>query len=99
MNGKVYICLDCIGCGGSVKVYCVFVENGYMFVLKCVFLENMDEIVFCGYCGEIDFLMKLNGVEWVINFFDYEFNFEKKVFYLVSVIFLFYLFYFGVDFL
>lgn len=97
VNGKVYTRLDCIGRGGSAKVYRVSAENGHMFALKRVSLENTDEIVLRGYRGEIDLLTKLNGVERVINLFDHELNSEKKVLYLVSAIFLLYSPYSGAD--
>lgn len=84
VNGKVYTRLDCIGRGGSAKVYRVSAENGHMFALKRVSLENTDEIVLRGFRGEIDLLTKLNGVERVINLFDHELNSEKKVLYLVG---------------
>ena len=86
VNGKVYTRLDCIGRGGSAKVYRVSAENGHMFALKRVSLENTDDIVLRGFRGEIDLLTKLNGVERVINLFDHELNSEKKVLYLVCVI-------------
>lgn len=84
VNGKVYTRLDCIGRGGSAKVYRVTAENGHMFALKRVSLENTDETVLRGFRGEIELLTKLNGVERVINLFDHELNSEKKVLYLVS---------------
>lgn len=84
VNGKVYTRLDCIGRGGSAKVYRVSAENGHMFALKRVSLENTEDVVLRGYRGEIDILTKLNGVERVINLFDHELNSEKKILYLVS---------------
>lgn len=84
VNGKIYTRLDCIGRGGSAKVYRVTAENGHMLALKRVSLENTDEVVLRGFRGEIELLTKLNGVERVINLFDHELNAEKKVLYLVS---------------
>lgn len=86
VNGKCYTRLDCLGRGGSAKVYRVTAENGKMFALKRVALENADESTVRGYRGEIDLLGKLTGVDRVINLFDYEMNNEKQVLTLVSLI-------------
>jgi serine/threonine-protein kinase TTK/MPS1 len=85
VNGKCYTRLDCLGRGGSAKVYRVTAENGKMFALKRVSLENADEMTIKGYKGEIDLLGKLTGVDRVINLFDYEMNEDKKALTLVSL--------------
>ncbi|GJC87067.1 serine/threonine-protein kinase MPS1 [Colletotrichum liriopes] len=79
VNGKSYTRLDCLGRGGSAKVYRVTAENGAMFALKRVSLENADESTVRGFRGEIDLLGKLTGNDRVINLFDYEMNNEKKM--------------------
>lgn len=84
VNGKTYTRLDCLGRGGSAKVYRVTAENGQMFALKRVALENADEMTIKGYKGEIDLLGRLEGVDRVINLFAYEMNLEKQVLSLVS---------------
>lgn len=66
VNGRMYIRIDCIGCGGLGKVYWVFVENGKMFVFKCVFFESVDENMVRGFKGEIDLFKRLYGVDRVI---------------------------------
>ncbi|PTB36861.1 hypothetical protein M441DRAFT_72924 [Trichoderma asperellum CBS 433.97] len=83
VNGKTYTRLDCLGRGGSAKVYRVTAENGQMFALKRVALENADEMTIKGYKGEIDLLGRLEGVDRVINLFAYEMNMEKQVLSLV----------------
>jgi serine/threonine-protein kinase TTK/MPS1 len=83
MNGKVYTRLDCLGRGGSAKVYRVTAENGNMFALKRVSLENADEVTIRGFRGEIDLLGKLSGVDRVIKLYDSEMNEEKKMLTLV----------------
>ena len=83
MNGKVYTRLDCLGRGGSGKVYRVTAENGNMFALKRVSLENTDEATIRGYRGEIDLLRKLSSVDRVIKLFDSEMNEEKQMLTLV----------------
>ena len=84
VNGKCYTRLDCLGRGGSAKVYRVTAENGNMFALKRVSLENADETTIKGYKGEIDLLGKLSSVDRVIKLFDHEMNSEKQVLTLVS---------------
>jgi serine/threonine-protein kinase TTK/MPS1 len=83
VNGKCYTRLDCVGRGGSAKVYRVSAENGMMYALKRVSLENADESTIKGFRGEIDLLQKLSGVERVINLLDHEMNNEKQVLTLV----------------
>ncbi|ODA81900.1 hypothetical protein RJ55_00405 [Drechmeria coniospora] len=79
VNGRCYTRLDCLGRGGSAKVYRVTAENGNMFALKRVSLENADETTVKGYKGEIDLLGKLSAVDRVIKLFDHEMNAEKQV--------------------
>jgi serine/threonine-protein kinase TTK/MPS1 len=83
VNGKYYTRLDSLGRGGSAKVYRVAADNGKMFALKRVSIENADETTVRGYKGEIDLLRKLSGVERVINLYDFEMNEEKQVLSLV----------------
>ncbi|KAG5921996.1 hypothetical protein E4U42_005635 [Claviceps africana] len=79
VNGKCYTRLECLGRGGSAKVYRVTAENGKMFALKRVALENADEGTIRGYRGEIDLLARLKGVDRVIDLYDHEMNSEKQV--------------------
>ncbi|KAI0197617.1 kinase-like domain-containing protein [Astrocystis sublimbata] len=79
VNGKAYTRIDCLGRGGSGKVYRVAADNGSMYALKRVSIENADENTVKGYKGEIDLLKKLNKVERVITLFDYEMNDDKQV--------------------
>ncbi|KAG6012894.1 hypothetical protein E4U54_007232 [Claviceps lovelessii] len=79
VNGKCYTRLECLGRGGSAKVYRVTAENGKMFALKRVALENADEGTIRGYRGEIDLLARLKGVDRVIDLYDHELNSEKQV--------------------
>ncbi|KAI1288900.1 kinase-like domain-containing protein [Xylaria venustula] len=83
VNGKFYTRIDSLGRGGSGKVYRVAADNGKMFALKRVSIENADENTVRGYRGEIDLLKKLTQVERVITLFDYEMNDEKQVLSLV----------------
>ena len=77
VNGKMFTRMDCIGRGGSSKVYRVMAENYKVFALKRVTLEDQDELAIRGYKGEIDLLRKLERVERVVRLFDFEINEEK----------------------
>lgn len=84
VNGKCYTRIDSLGRGGSGKVYRVAADNGKMFALKRVSIENADENTVKGYKGEIDLLRRLTKVERVITLVDYEMNDEKQLLSLVS---------------
>lgn len=77
VNGKFFTRMDCIGRGGSSKVYRVMAENYNIFALKRVTLEDQDELAIQGYKGEIDLLRKLEKVDRVVRLFDFEINEEK----------------------
>lgn len=77
VNGKFFTRMDCIGRGGSSKVYRVMAENFKVFALKRVTLEDQDELAIRGYKGEIELLRKLEKVDRVVRLFDYEINEEK----------------------
>lgn len=78
VNGKLFTRMDCIGRGGSAKVYRVMAENYKVFALKRVSLEDVDEMAIHGYKGEIELLRKLEKVDRVIRLFDYEINDERQ---------------------
>ncbi|KAK4696355.1 serine/threonine-protein kinase TTK/MPS1, partial [Lecanoromycetidae sp. Uapishka_2] len=77
VNGKLFTRLDCVGRGGSSKVYRVMAENYKIFALKRVTLEDQDELAIKGYKGEIDLLRKLEKVDRVVRLFDYEINEDR----------------------
>ncbi|KAI1007328.1 hypothetical protein K3495_g892 [Podosphaera aphanis] len=77
VNGKIFTRLDCIGRGGSSRVYRVMAENSKFFALKKVSLDDADESAVRGFKGEIDLLKKLEDVERVIRLYDFELNEEK----------------------
>ncbi|KAK5655474.1 hypothetical protein OQA88_5745 [Cercophora sp. LCS_1] len=79
VNTRTYTRIDCIGRGGSGKVYRVSAENGKMLALKRVSLENADENTVKGFKGEIDLLKRLAGVDRVIQLIDHELNIEKQM--------------------
>ncbi|KAI9880311.1 MAG: Dual-specificity kinase, spindle pole body (SPB) duplication and spindle checkpoint function [Pleopsidium flavum] len=78
VNGKIFTRMDCIGRGGSSKVYRVMAENYKIFALKRVTLEEVDQIAIRGYKGEIDLLRKLEDVDRVVRLFDWEINDDKQ---------------------
>ena len=78
VNGKLFTRMDCIGRGGSSKVYRVMAENFKVFALKRVTLEDQDDAAIRGYKGEIDLLKKLENVERVVRLFDWELNHERQ---------------------
>ncbi|KAL8687157.1 MAG: hypothetical protein Q9218_006592, partial [Villophora microphyllina] len=78
VNSKLFTRMDCIGRGGSSKVYRVMAENFKVFALKRVTLEDQDEAAIQGFKGEIDLLKRLENVERVVRLFDYEINEEKQ---------------------
>jgi len=84
VNGKQFTRLDCIGRGGSSRVYRVMAENSKFFALKRVSLDDADETAVRGFKGEIDLLRKLEGVERVIRLYDYELNEDKGTLSVVS---------------
>lgn len=84
VNDRTYTRIDCLGRGGSGKVYRVTAENGSMYALKRVSIENADETTVKGLKGEIDLLKRLTGVDRVIQLYDWEMNEEKKMLSLVS---------------
>jgi serine/threonine-protein kinase TTK/MPS1 len=86
VNGKYYTKLDCIGRGGSSRVYRVMAENSKFLALKRVtFDDGVDDMTRRGFEGEIDLLEKLKGVDRVIRLYDHEMNEEKGVLSVVSV--------------
>ena len=79
INGKEYRRLDCIGRGGSSRVYRIMADNYKIFALKRVSLEDADMSAVAGYKGEIDLLRKLENVDRVIRLFDYEVKDDKGI--------------------
>ena len=77
VNGKSFTRLDCVGRGGSSRVYRVMAENYKIFALKRVNLEDVDTLTLAGYKGEIDLLKRLENVDRVVRLFDWELNQDK----------------------
>ncbi|KAL4810239.1 kinase-like domain-containing protein [Aspergillus unguis] len=77
INHKPFTRLDCIGRGGSSRVYRVMAENYKIFALKRVNLEDVDPTTLAGYKGEIDLLKRLENIDRVVRLFDWELNSDK----------------------
>ncbi|OXV08292.1 hypothetical protein Egran_03946 [Elaphomyces granulatus] len=77
INHKTFTRMDCIGRGGSSRVYRVMAENYKIFALKRVNLEDVDGLTLAGYKGEIDLLKRLENVDRVVRLFDWELNSGK----------------------
>ncbi|QKX57513.1 uncharacterized protein TRUGW13939_04627 [Talaromyces rugulosus] len=77
INHKAFTRMDCVGRGGTSRVYRVMAENYKIFALKRVNLEDVDRVTLAGYKGEIDLLKKLENVERVVRLFDWEINSDK----------------------
>ena len=78
VNGKMFTRMDCIGRGGSSRVYQVMAENYKLFALKRVTLQDVDEVAKQGYRGEIELLRRLKNVDRVVRLFDWEVNDERQ---------------------
>ncbi|KAI9772151.1 MAG: hypothetical protein M1835_006320 [Candelina submexicana] len=79
VNHKFYTRMDCIGRGGSSKVFRVMAENCKIFALKRVtFQDDENESAVMGYKGEIELLRKLKDVDRVVRLIDWEVNDEKQ---------------------
>jgi serine/threonine-protein kinase TTK/MPS1 len=78
VNGKMFTRLDCIGRGGSSKVYRVMAENYKIFAVKRVNLEDVDPTAIRGYKGEIDLLRTLSSNDRVVRLLDWEINDNKN---------------------
>ena len=74
MNSKSYRRLDCIGKGGSARVYRVIADDSRTFALKKVSLRDVDEIGVRGFKREIELLTKLGEVDRVVRLIDWELN-------------------------
>ncbi|GAB1311334.1 Serine/threonine-protein kinase MPS1 [Madurella fahalii] len=86
VNGRAYAKIDCIGRGGSGRVYRVSAESGKMLALKRVPLELLDERAIQCFKGEIELLKRLHGVDRVIQLIDHELNLDKKMLSMVMEI-------------
>ncbi|KAG9077038.1 Dual-specificity kinase, spindle pole body (SPB) duplication and spindle checkpoint function [Ceratobasidium sp. UAMH 11750] len=70
-NKQEYTCIDCIGRGGSSKVYKVISPANKVYALKRVRLDSkVDEETMRGYVNEMQLLKRLDGNERIIKLID-----------------------------
>lgn len=79
VNGKTFQRMEIVGRGGSSKVWRVMADNGKVYALKRVSMEDADETAVRGYKGEIDLLSKLRGNDRVVQLYEWEMNEEKQM--------------------
>lgn len=83
---KQYMRLECIGRGGSSRVYKAVDESTHKIcAIKRVSLERADADTIKGYQNEIQLLLRLKGKPGIIDLIDYESNTRKNFIMLVSV--------------
>ncbi|XP_054156936.1 dual specificity protein kinase TTK-like [Oppia nitens] len=79
VNKNYYQILNCIGQGGSSKVYQVYDSESQMtLALKIVDLTKADDQTVCGYKNEINLLSKLRKCKRVVHMYDYEYQNNGK---------------------
>jgi serine/threonine protein kinase len=86
VNGRPYVKLECIGKGGSSKVFKVLSRELKLFALKRVYLEGAEPSTIKSYTNEINLLQRLVGQRTIVRLIDSEINIPKGVIYLVEEI-------------
>jgi hypothetical protein len=84
INNNAYQRLECIGRGGSCRVYRVMSENFKIWALKKVSLADVDETAVRGFKGEIELLRRLLKVDRVVQLRDWEVNEAKQTLSVVN---------------
>ena len=72
VNKKNYARLNCIGRGGSSRVYSVMSNTNEVYAIKRVSLEKTDKETLKGYMNEIALLKRLEGNSRIIRLIDSE---------------------------
>lgn len=72
VNKKAYARLDCIGKGGSSRVYRVLNHASELYAIKRVLLDKTDAETMAGYMNEIALLKRLEGNSRIIRLIDSE---------------------------
>lgn len=72
VNKKPYARLDCIGKGGSSRVYRVLNHASELYAIKRVTLDKTDAETMSGYMNEIALLKRLEGNSRIIRLMDSE---------------------------
>jgi hypothetical protein len=84
INNNAYQRLECIGRGGSCRVYRVMSENFKVWAVKKGSLADADEQAVRGFKGEIELLRRLAKVDRVVQLRDWEVNEAKQTLSLVN---------------
>lgn len=72
VRNKPYTILECVGKGGSSKVYKVMAGNRKIYALKRIKLSNRDKEAAAGFLDEITLLRRLRGHHNIIQLIDAE---------------------------
>jgi serine/threonine-protein kinase TTK/MPS1 len=78
-----YTKLECVGRGGSSKVYKVMAPNKKIFALKRIRLNGCDAEAASGFLDEITLLAKLRGKSNIIQLIDSEVHKAQNLIYMV----------------
>jgi hypothetical protein len=80
---RSYLKLECIGKGGSSRVYRVLGEDLCSYALKRVRLSRMDAASVASYSNEIALLKRLAGRKHIIRLLDAEVNYSSRCIHMV----------------
>jgi len=83
VRGIKYTKLECVGKGGSSKVYKVMAPNKKIFALKRIRLNGRDEEAASGFLDEITLLTRLLGKSNIIQLIDSEVHRRDGIIYMV----------------
>ncbi len=78
-----YTKLECVGKGGSSKVYKVMAPNKKIFALKRIRLNGRDQEAATGFLDEITLLTRLKGKSNIIQLIDSEVHKKDGIIYMV----------------
>ncbi|KAI8113435.1 hypothetical protein M9435_003437 [Picochlorum sp. BPE23] len=78
-----YTKLECVGKGGSSKVYKVMAPNKKIFALKRIRLNGRDKEAAAGFLDEITLLTRLKGKSNIIQLIDSEIHKRDGIIYMV----------------
>lgn len=83
VRGITYTKLECVGRGGSSKVYKVMAPNKKIFALKRIRLSGCDAEAAAGFLDEITLLNRLRGRSNIIQLIDSEVHRAQSLIYMV----------------
>ena len=83
VRGITYTKLECVGRGGSSKVYKVMAPNRKIFAMKRIRLNGRDSEAAAGFLDEITLLKKLQGRSNIIQLIDSEVHSKEGLIYMV----------------